>query len=63
MIKVDKVMAGGLVLQDKTRRDSSQLQESPAAGDRVTISEEGKKRRVMGHVMACLSGPDPGKKV
>lgn len=63
MIKIDKVMAGGLVLQDKTRRDPGQAHESPAAGDRVTISEEGKKRRVMGHVMASLSGPDPRKKV
>lgn len=63
MIKIDKVMAGGLVLQDNARRESSQAQESPAAGDRVTISEEGKKRRVMGHVMACLSGADHKKKV
>lgn len=63
MIKIDKVMAGGLVLQDKTRRDPGQVQESHAAGDKVTISEEGKKRRVMGHVMACLSGADHKKKV
>lgn len=63
MIKIDKVMAGGFVLQDKIRRDSGQVSESPAAGDKVTISEEGKKRRVMGHVMASLSGPDHRKKV
>lgn len=62
MIKIDKVMAGSFVLQNSARRDSSQAQESPAAGDRVTISEEGKKRRVMGHVMASLSGPDLRKK-
>lgn len=63
MIKVDKVMAGGFVLQDKTRREPAQVHENPSAGDRVTISEEGKKRRVMGHVMASLSGPDLRKKV
>lgn len=63
MIKIDKVMAGGFVLQNNTKRDSSQVQESPSAGDRVTISEEGKKRRVMGHVMASLSGTDHRKKV
>ncbi|OGP15014.1 MAG: hypothetical protein A2052_04895 [Deltaproteobacteria bacterium GWA2_54_12] len=63
MIKIDKVMAEGFVLQDKTRRDPDQARESLAAGDKVTISEEGKKRRVMGHVMACLSGPDHKKKV
>lgn len=63
MIKIDKVMAGGFVLQNNTRRDSNQAQESHAAGDKVTISEEGKKRRVMGHVMASLSGPDHRKKV
>jgi hypothetical protein len=39
------------------------VHENPSAGDRVTISEEGKKRRVMGHVMASLSGPDHRKKV
>jgi len=63
MIKVDRVMAAGFVLQDKTGRDSTQAREGLVAGDKVTISEEGKKRRVMGHVMASISGTDHKKKV
>lgn len=63
MIKVDRVMAAGFVLQDKTGRDPGQAREGLVAGDKVTISEEGKKRRVMGHVMASISGTDHKKKV
>jgi hypothetical protein len=57
MIKVHGVMAEGVVALDKTTRESLQAHEGSGAGDNVTISDEGKKRRIMGHVMACLSGP------
>jgi hypothetical protein len=62
MIKVNRVMAESFILQDRARRDTSRVEEGFAAGDRVTISEEGKKRRVMGHVMASLSASEHGKK-
>lgn len=62
MIKIDRVMAEGFFPHDKARREPSEAREVLAAVDKVTISEEGKKRRVMGHVMACLSGPDLKKK-
>ncbi|MCC6502394.1 MAG: hypothetical protein IT362_04570 [Deltaproteobacteria bacterium] len=61
MIKVQKVMAEGFFHADKTKQISNNPQERPPSGDTVTISEEGKKRRVMGHVMASLSGPDTRK--
>lgn len=63
MIKVNRVMAEGYFLNDRIKRDSSRSGEGLASNDRVTISEEGKKRRVMGHVMASISGPEHGKKV
>jgi|GEM_PF-5641969 hypothetical protein len=62
MIKVNRVMAESFILQDRARRDTGRVEDGFAAGDRVTISEEGKKRRVMGHVMASLSAPEHGKK-
>jgi len=62
MIKVHKVMAEGFFHAEKTNQVSREPQESLQAGDSVTISEEGKKKRVMGHVMASLSGADPGGK-
>lgn len=61
MIKVHKVMADGFFPAEKPNRVSREPQESLHSRDIVTISEEGKKKRVMGHVMACLSGPDTGK--
>ncbi|CAG1065578.1 hypothetical protein BAC1_01162 [uncultured bacterium] len=62
MIKVNRVMAESFILQDRTRRDTGRVEDGLGAGDRVTISEEGKKRRVMGHVMASLNAPEHGKK-
>lgn len=55
MIKVHGVMAEGFFHTDKTTRASSDPQERRNSGDIVTISEEGKKKRVMGHVMASLT--------
>ena len=61
MIKVQKVMAEGFSHTDKTKQTPNNPQERPPSGDAVTISEEGKKKRVMGHVLASLSGPDTRK--
>lgn len=62
MIKVDKVMAQGFLLKERTARVEKHAHDGLASGDKVTISEEGKKRRIFGHVMASISGPDVKKK-
>lgn len=61
MIKVHGVMAEGFLLKERPWRDERQAHEVSPRGDVVTISEEGKKRRVLGHVMASISGPDAKK--
>lgn len=62
MIKVGRVMAEGFFPNDRTRREQASSGDVNIAADRVTISEEGKKRRVMGHVMASINGPERAKK-
>lgn len=62
MIKVGRVMAEGFLLKERPSRQETQARESHPSGDRVTISEEGKKRRILGHVMASISGAEVKKK-
>lgn len=62
MIKVGRVMVEGFFPNDRARREQASTGEGGALTDRVTISEEGKKRRVMGHVMASITGPERFKK-
>lgn len=61
MIKVHGVMAPGLLLKEPSWRIDGQPREGSPPGDTVTISEEGMKRRILGHVMASISGPDVKK--
>lgn len=61
MIKVHSVMSEGFFKADTARRTQENALERQTSGDIVTISDEGKKKRVMGHVMASLSGPDTRK--
>lgn len=62
MIKVGRVMAEGFFPDDRIRREQASSGDGVVTADRVTISEEGKKRRVMGHVMASITGPERAKK-
>lgn len=61
MIKVHGVMTEGFLLKDRPWRSQCAAGDAPPQGDTVTISEEGRKRRILGQVMASISGPDVKK--
>lgn len=61
MIKVHGVMAEGVIHSGSARKPQVNREAHPEPSDLVTISEEGKKKRVMGHVMASLCAPGTGK--
>lgn len=56
MIKVREVMAEGFLPQERSWRAQGRDEAKPSQQDTVTISEEGRKLRVHGHVMASISG-------
>ncbi len=63
MVKIDSVNGQNAPLPEKTVSGnvSDGRQGTAGSDDSIRISEEGKKKRVMGHVLASLSGPDTRK--
>jgi len=61
MIKVHGVMAEGFIQSGPARKPQVNREAHPEPSDVVTISEEGKKKRIMGHVLASLAAPGTGK--
>lgn len=61
MIKVHGVMTERLLLKERPYSADAAPVESVIRGDTVTISEEGRRKRIMGHVMASITGPDVKK--
>lgn len=61
VIKVHGVMTEGFLLKERPLRSEGAAREGNPPADTVTISEEGRKKRVFGHVMASISGPDVKK--
>lgn len=55
MIKVHGVMAESFIHPGSERKSPVNREAPSEPSDLVTISEEGKKKRVMGHVMASLA--------
>lgn len=61
MIKVQGVMAESFMHAGPARKPPVNNESQPQPSDLVTISDEGKKKRIMGHVMATLAAPGTGK--
>lgn len=55
MIKVHGVMAESFTHAGSAKKSPVNKEAPPEPPDLVTISDEGKKKRIMGHVMASLS--------
>lgn len=57
MVKIDTVIGLNIPLQENSngKTPNPRLETERPGSDSVTISEEGKKRRIMGHVFASLS--------
>ncbi len=64
MIKINTATGQNLPVPDNSKgRPSSVSEDKPAAAgsETVSISEEGKKKHIMGQLMANLSGDEAGR--
>jgi len=61
MIKVHGVIAESFIHPGSARKSPVNKEAPSEPSDLVTISDEGKKKRIMGHVMASLAAPGNGK--
>lgn len=57
MVKINAVIGLNIPLQERLngKTPSPRLETERPGADSVTISDEGKKRRIMGHVFASIS--------
>ncbi|MBI5344317.1 MAG: hypothetical protein HZB21_00435 [Deltaproteobacteria bacterium] len=63
-IKVDNTAVQNFNILDRfsNKANVRNLFEPPAGEDTVTISDEAKKKHIMGHLIASFNGDDPSKK-
>lgn len=65
MLKIDSLPGQNLALSDKYSNNNARGRQEdarPSEGDSVVISEEGKKKHIMGQLMAQISDNNGARK-